>query len=132
MVARAPPAEEDGRRRVACLGGPRGAPDLTDIGAIRTPAAMQRTLLDPYNSLLPINRPVVAITQEGERVRGRRLNEDTYTVQLIDAEGRLRSLVKDELVDFEVSRTPTHEPTSLSGDQVADLIGYLLSLRGLP
>ena len=52
-------------------------------------------------------------------------------MQLIDSEGRLRSLVKDELVDFEVSRTPTHEPTSLSGDQLADLIGYLLSLQGL-
>ena len=64
-------------------------------------------------------------------IRGRRLNEDTYSVQLIDSEGRLRSLVKEDLVDFEVSRTPTHEPTALSGDQVADVIGYLLSLRGL-
>ncbi|MGD8729494.1 MAG: hypothetical protein PVF90_07300, partial [Gemmatimonadota bacterium] len=68
----------------------------------------------------------------GERVRGRRLNEDTYSVQMIDSEGRLRSFVKDELVDFEVSRTPTHLPTTLSGDQLADVIGYLLSLQGLP
>ncbi|MGD2046958.1 MAG: c-type cytochrome [Gemmatimonadota bacterium] len=112
--------------------GPRTAPDLSDIGAIRTPQALQRTLLDPYTALLPINRPVVAITQDGERVRGRRLNEDTYSVQMIDSEGRLRSFVKDELVDFEVSRTPTHLPTTLSGDQLADVIGYLLSLQGLP
>jgi putative heme-binding domain-containing protein len=113
--------------------GPRGpAPDLTDIGAIRTPASLQRVLLDPYTALLPINRPVMAITRDGEQVRGRRLNEDTYTVQLIDADGRLRSLVKEDLVDYEISRTPTHEPTALSGDQVADVIGYLLSLRGLP
>lgn len=112
--------------------GPRTAPDLSDIGAVRTPAALQRSLLDPYTALLPINRPVMAVTREGETVRGRRLNEDTYTVQLIDSQGRLRSLVKDELVDFEVSRTPTHEPTALSSDQVADLIGYLLSLQGLP
>jgi hypothetical protein len=51
---------------------------------------------------------------------------------MIDSEGRLRSFVKDELVDFEVSRTPTHLPTTLSGDQLADVIGYLLSLQGLP
>lgn len=112
--------------------GPRTAPDLSDIGAVRTPASLQRSLLDPYTALIPINRPVMAVTQEGEIVRGRRLNEDTYSVQLIDSEGRLRSLVKDELVDFEISRTPTHEPTMLSGDEVADVIGYLLSLRGLP
>ena len=74
----------------------------------------------------------MAVTREGEIVRGRRLNEDTHTVQLIDSEGRLRSLAKQELADFEVSRTPTHEPTSLSADEVADVIGYLLSLRGLP
>jgi putative heme-binding domain-containing protein len=112
--------------------GPYTAPDLSDIGSVRTPAALQRSLLDPYNSLLPINRPVMAVRRNGEIVRGRRLNEDTYTVQVMDSEGRLRSLLKSELVDFEVSRTPTHEPTSLSGDQVADVIGYLLSLRGLP
>ena len=112
--------------------GPRTAPDLSDIGAIRTPAALQRSLLDPYTALIPINRPVMAVTAGGETVRGRRLNEDTYSVQMIDSEGRLRSFVKDELIDFEISRTPTHQPTSLSGDQVADLIGYLLSLQGLP
>ena len=112
--------------------GPRTAPDLSDIGAIRTPASLQRSLLDPYTALIPINRPVMAVTRDGEIIRGRRLNEDTYSVQLIDSEERLRSLVKAELVDFEVSRTPTHEPTALSSDQVADVIGYLLSLRGLP
>lgn len=111
--------------------GPRTAPDLSDIGAVRTPASLQRSLLDPYTALLPINRPVRAVTRDGEIIQGRRLNEDTYSVQLIDSEGRLRSLVKEDLVDFEVSRTPTHEPTSLSGDQVADVVGYLLSLRGI-
>ena len=39
--ARAPPA-------IACNGrGPRVAPDLSDIGALRTPAQLQRSLLDP-------------------------------------------------------------------------------------
>lgn len=111
--------------------GPRTAPDLSDIGAIRTPIALQRTLLDPSGSLLPINRPVRIVTGSGEIIHGRRLNEDTYTVQLIDSAGRLRSLVKTELTEFEVSRLPTMEPTTLSSSQVADVIGYLLSLRGL-
>lgn len=111
--------------------GPRTAPDLSDIGAVRTPAALQRAILDPITALLPINRPVRAVTRGGETIQGRRLNEDTYTVQLIDSEGRLRSLVKADLAEYEVSNTPTMEPTTLSSDQVADLIGYLLSLRGI-
>ncbi|MEE8146789.1 MAG: c-type cytochrome [Longimicrobiales bacterium] len=112
--------------------GPRTAPDLSEIGLVRTPAVLQRTLLDPSAALLPINRPVRAVTRSGETIRGRRLNEDTYTVQLIDSEERLRSLVKADLVEYEVSQTPVMEPTTLSADEVADLIGYLLSLRGLP
>ena len=111
--------------------GPRTAPDLSDIGAIRTPAVLQRTLLDPYTALLPINRSVRIVTLDGEIITGRRLNEDTYSVQLIDSEEQLRSLVKSDLVDYEVSRTPSMEPTTLSSEEVADLIGYLLSLRGL-
>ncbi|HJO03014.1 MAG TPA: c-type cytochrome [Acidobacteriota bacterium] len=111
--------------------GPRTAPDLSAIGVSRTPAALQRTLLDPAAALLPINRPVQAATRSGEIINGRRLNEDTYTVQLIDSEERLRSLVKADLVEFEVMRTPTMEPTVLSSEQVADVIGYLLTLRGL-
>jgi hypothetical protein len=98
---------------------------------VRTPAALQRAILDPITALLPINRPVRAVTRGGETIQGRRLNEDTYTVQLIDSEGRLRSLVKADLAEYEVSNTPTMEPTTLSSDQVADLIGYLLSLRGI-
>ena len=111
--------------------GPRAAPDLSDIGAVRTAAALQRALLDPISALLPINRPVRAVTHDGETILGRRLNEDTYTVQLMDSAGRLRSLVKAELAEYEVSETPTMEPTTLSSDQVADLLGYLLSLRGM-
>jgi len=111
--------------------GPRTAPDLSEIGAIRTPAALQRTLLEPENALLPINRPVRIVTQDEEVITGRRLNEDTYTVQILDSEERLRSLIKADLVRYEISATPTHEPTTLSSDEVADLIGYLLTLRGL-
>lgn len=111
--------------------GPRTAPDLSDIGAIRTPAALQRALLDPASALRPINRPVRIVTRDGRTVTGRRLNEDTYSVQLIDSEERLRSLVKADLVEYTVSMTPTMEPTTLSSDQVADIIGYLLTLRGI-
>jgi hypothetical protein len=88
-------------------------------------------LIEPESALLPINRPVRIVTRNEEVITGRRLNEDTYTVQLIDSQERLRSLVKADLVRYELSESATHEPTSLSSDEVADLIGYLISLRGL-
>ncbi len=112
--------------------GPRTAPDLSDIGVLRNSFVLQSYLLDPAASLMPINRPVRIVTRQEETITGRRLNEDTYTVQLIDSQERLRSLLKSDLVRYEISETPTHQPSTFSSEQIADLLGYLLTLRGLP
>ncbi|HKT79486.1 MAG TPA: c-type cytochrome [Vicinamibacterales bacterium] len=113
--------------------GPRTAPDLSDIGSIRQPAALQRILLDPTASMWPINRPVVAVTRDGTTIRGRRLNEDTFTVQLIDERERLVSLVKADLKSYELGKTSPMPSVAgkLSSDELADLIAYLISLKGL-
>ncbi len=110
--------------------GPYTAPDLTSIGSLRTPASLQRNLLDPASAILPINRPVRLVTRNEETVAGRRLNEDTYTVQMVDSQNRLRSFVKTDLVSYEISMEPSKGPTNLSSEEVADVIGYLLTLRG--
>ena len=110
--------------------GPRTAPDLSEIGLTRTPAALQRSLQAPMAALFPINRPVTLVTKNGETVTGRRLNEDTYTVQLIDSKERLRSLVKADLISYKISEGSTHKPTTLSDEEVADIIAYLLTLKG--
>lgn len=111
--------------------GPRTAPDLSYIGASRTPASLERNIVDPAAALLPINRAVRLVTRYEETVIGRRLNEDTYTVQLVDSNGRLRSFTKSDLVTFEISQQPSKLPTVLPEDEVADLVGYLLTLTGL-
>jgi len=43
--------------------------------------------------------------QEGKTINGRRLNEDTYTVQIIDEQERLVSLTKADLREFAVLKT---------------------------
>ena len=42
--------------------GPRLAPDLSDVGIARTPAALERSVRDPSSAMLPINRPVRLIS----------------------------------------------------------------------
>jgi putative heme-binding domain-containing protein len=113
--------------------GARTAPDLTDIGALRQPAALQRSLLTPTAAMLPINRPVRIVMRDGRAIRGRRLNEDTFTVQLIDENEKLISLAKSEIREFEAG-TASPMPSfagKLSGEEIADLLAYLVSLRGL-
>ncbi len=110
--------------------GPRTAPDLSNIGSLRTASNLQLNLIDPGAAILPINRPIRIVTRSEEVITGRRLNEDTYTVQVIDSEERLRSLVKEDLVSYEISDQPSKQPTALNPDEVADVIGYLLTLDG--
>src|SRR6185503_9664022 len=84
--------------------GPRVAPDLSDIGIARAPAVLERSVRDPTSALLPINRPVRLVMRDGRVIRGRRLNEDTYTVQIIDERERLASVAKSDVRSFDVSR----------------------------
>ena len=112
--------------------GSRVGPDLSDIGGNRTAEVLERSLLDPNASILPANRFVRAVTRDGKTVRGRRLNEDSYTVQIMDEQERLVSLVKADLREYTVIKTsamPSYKDT-LSSDERADVIAYLLSLKG--
>jgi putative heme-binding domain-containing protein len=113
--------------------GSRSGPDLSDIGAVRSPEALQNSLIDPSASMLPSNRSVRAVTREGKTITGRRLNEDTYTVQLIDGEERLISLSKSELREYTVLKTsamPSYKG-KLSGAELDDVVAYLRSLKGM-
>jgi putative heme-binding domain-containing protein len=113
--------------------GPRFAPDLSNIGATRTAATLRRALLDPNEALLPINRRVRATLRDGTVVAGRRVNEDTFTVQFVDEQERLISLDKSQLRDYTVSVTsamPSYAEV-FSEQEHADMVAYLLSLKGL-
>jgi putative heme-binding domain-containing protein len=113
--------------------GSRIGPDLSDVGASKAPSSIERHLVDPTASMAPINRPVRAVTKAGRVVNGRRLNEDTYTVQLIDDQERLVSLVKEDLREFTVGTTssmPSYRD-KLTSDELAAVVAYLLTLKGM-
>jgi putative heme-binding domain-containing protein len=113
--------------------GPRVAPDLTSIGVLRTAATLTRALQDPTDALIPINRPIRATLRDGTVVTGRRLNEDTHTVQLIDERERLVTLDKAALRAYAIATTarmPSYREL-LTDAERADLVAYLLSLKGV-
>jgi putative heme-binding domain-containing protein len=117
--------------RVGSLGS-RVAPDLSDIGATRSAGSLFRSITDPATQMMPINRPVRAVTKDGKVVNGRRLNEDTYTVQLIDEQEKLVSLTKADLREYTILTTspmPSYKDR-LNENELADVVAYLLSLKG--
>jgi putative heme-binding domain-containing protein len=112
--------------------GPRFAPDLGNIGATRTAATLQRVLIDPTGALLPANAEVQAVLDDGRVITGRRLNEDTFTVQLVGSDERLISLDRARIREYAVSRESkmSSYAATLTDAERTDVVAYLLSLKG--
>jgi cytochrome c oxidase cbb3-type subunit 3 len=128
---------------IAGEGGNLG-PDLTDIGVMRGAAYLREALVDPGSSLPKgtlsvLSRgyaeylPVRIITRQGREVRGIRVNEDAFTIQVRDTAGRFYSLRKSdlELVDKQSGKSVMPSFASrLTAPELTDLVAYLVSLRG--
>ncbi len=113
--------------------GSRVGPDLTDIGTLRRPADLQRSLVDPDAEVLAPNRYFRVVTKTGTAVTGRLLNEDTFTVQLLDSTEHLVTFRKADLKEYSFlakSPMPSYKD-KLTPQELSDVIGYLTSLKGL-
>jgi cytochrome c oxidase cbb3-type subunit 3 len=110
-------------------------PDLTDVGARRGSAHLRQTLQNPAKTIPENFLLVEAITSSGQAIRGIRLNEDTFSIQFKDQQGRFYSFRKSELRDLKKLRGETPMPSfgsALSAAELDDLIHFLASQRGKP
>ena len=119
---------------VAGEGGVIG-PDLSNIGIVRGLAHLREALVAPGENVA-LNYVVVhARTKDGEELKGHRVNEDSFTVQLRDESGRYHSLDKLALASFEKkigeSLMPSYEG-EFTPEELDDLVSYLSSMRGEP
>ena len=119
-----------GCHRIRGEGGRLG-PDLSDVGAMRSLGHLQSSVLMPDEAVYPQHWMVKGRTNDGKPVSGMRMNEDTFSVQLIDAGGQLVSLRKADLAEFEIDRSsamPSFEG-KIQGDDLENLVAYLASQR---
>ena len=111
--------------------GSRVGPDLTRIGLLRRAGELERSMLDPAAEVQPENRFYKVTPKNGEPVAGRLLNRDTFTVQLIDTDERLRLFRVADLRDHGFDETPMPSARDkLSPQEIADVVSYLSSLHG--
>jgi putative heme-binding domain-containing protein len=113
--------------------GQTSGPDLSDIGARRSPAYLREALIDPGASVPESFLVVSVVTRDGQRVRGVRLNEDSFTIQLRDSSNVFHSFRKLDLSElkkeFGASLMPGYRE-SLTASEIDDLVAYLAGLRG--
>jgi putative heme-binding domain-containing protein len=113
--------------------GSRFGPDLAEIGAVRRMIELERSLIEPNAEILFQNRMVRLVTPDGVTITGRLLNQDTFSVQLIDSKERLLSFQKSSLKEYafiDKSPMPTYREKLNSGE-LSDLVSYLVTLKGM-
>jgi putative heme-binding domain-containing protein len=113
--------------------GSRVGPDLTDIGMLRRTADLQKALTEPSADTVAANRYYRVVTRDGQTITGRLLNEDTFSVQMIDTSEKLRSFKIADLREHAFvmqSPMPSYKD-KLTAEEISDLVGYLTSLKGL-
>jgi metallo-beta-lactamase class B len=117
--------------------------ELSDIGFLRGADYLKQAVVDPAAALpkgvmqIPSRGyaeylPLRIVTKQGAEVRGIRVNEDAFTVQVRDQAGKFYSLRKAdlELLDKQMGKSlmPTFA-SRFSGTELDDLVAYLASLR---
>src|SRR5580658_6032400 len=113
--------------------GARLGPDLSDIGNLRLAGELERSVVDPDAEILAQNRHFRAVTKDGATITGTLLNEDKYSVQILDSNGRLVSLKRVNLREsafVDKSPMPSYKD-KLTHQELSDLVSYLASLKGV-
>jgi putative heme-binding domain-containing protein len=111
--------------------GSRLGPQLDRIGLLRTSDELAASLLDPGAKVQPDQRFYTVVMKNGEQVTGRLLNHDAFSVQMLDTDEQLRSFMKADLQQegFAPSPMPSLRE-NFSAPELADIVQYLVSLRG--
>lgn len=120
-------------------------PDLTRIGSERGPTSLKERLLDPAANLPQVGGGGMmgnswteylmfrAVERDGHVVEGIRMSEDSFTIVLKDATGKIHGLRKPDLRSLEKEPGKSIMPSfkgTLSDEQLDDLVAYLLTLKG--
>ena len=121
-------------------GGVAG-PDLSTAGR-NTAEALKAKIVDPKTMLgggagrgRGPRRPqtLIATTRDRREIRGVRRNEDTFSVQMVDASGQLHMLEKSQLASLRVedsSLMPANFGDRLSPVELQNVVAYLKTLNG--
>ena len=106
-------------------------PDLTNIGK-KPPQYLVESILKPSAQIAPGYESVQIVTKKGRHITGIKKNEDDSTVQVIDSQGKLYIILKDEIQQNEKSTTslmPDNFQKTLTVQDFHDLLAYLLVLK---
>jgi len=121
--------------------GGRLGPDLSSVGSSRSFEALVESMRNPSKRLAEgISEPLkdfsqeyetaTVVTADGTKLQGVVLNEDSFTLQMLDTREQLHSFEKSKLRSYEKTREslmPAYDTKTLPDKDLKDLIAFLLA-----
>ena len=122
--------------------GGRLGPELSTVTTSRSPEYFVESLRNPSKRLAQgiseamkefsqEYETVKVVTADGTKLMGVVLNEDFFTLQMIDTREQVHSFEKDKLRSMEKSREslmPAYDEKNLSEKELQDVVAYLLAV----
>jgi len=122
--------------------GGRLGPELTAVGGSRTVESIVDSVRNSSRRLawglteatkeFPQEyETVTVVTADGREIKGVALNEDDFSVQIMDMSEGIHLFEKNKLRSFSKSRVslmPSYDATLLSDQDLQDIVAYLLSV----
>lgn len=122
--------------------GGRLGPELTAVGGSRTRDAIIDSVRNPSRRLawgltestkeFPQEyETITVVTADRKEIKGVALNEDSFSVQMMDSSEQIYLLEKDKLLSFKKGREsmmPKYNPDVLSDKDLEDIVAYLVSV----
>lgn len=122
--------------------GARVGPDLSSVGTARTIESLVESVRNPSRRLAwGLTEPtkefpqeydtVTVVTSDGQEIKGVTLNEDSFSLQMMDTAENLHLFEKDKLRSINKTRTslmPIYDTTTLSDQDLHDIIAFLISV----
>jgi len=126
---------------VAGKGGHTG-PDLTSAGISRTVESLVESVRDPSQRLAwGLTEPtkefaqryetVIVVTPDGKEIKGITLNEDSFSLQMMDTADNIHLFDKNQLRSIKKngkSLMPVYSTVTLTDKDLNDIIAYLLDV----
>jgi putative heme-binding domain-containing protein len=112
--------------------GGRVGPALDRIASRRAPEFIMESIVQPSKFIDPLFEAVQVVTGDGKVLKGLRINETNFSIQLREENGRFHSFMKHDLDDFRVMDTsmmPDNIAEQLTVKQLHDIFAFLTTLE---